>query len=243
MGKREFKDRLFGEFAVIGKALSSGHRLELLDLLAQGERSVEELAAEGGLSVANASAHLQVLRRARLVETERRGTYVVYRLADPAVFQLWRTLRDLGSARLAEVERLVDSYLGADRDLEAIDQERLLDLLEKDSVTLVDVRPVVEYRQGHIIRARSLPLEEIERRLRELPRRREVVAYCRGPYCVFADEAVDLLKRHGYRARRLSGGFPDWRAAGLPVETGAQGPQGPRGPQGPQRAQEQETGR
>ena len=218
MGKREFKDRLFGEFAVLGKALASGHRLELLDLLAQGERSVEDLATESGLSVANASAHLQVLRRARLVESERRGTYVVYRLADPAVFDLWRTLRDLGSARLAEVERLVESYLGEDRDLDAIDREQLLALLEQDAVTVVDVRPVAEYRQGHIIRARSLPLEDLERRLRDLPKRREVVAYCRGPYCVFADEAVKVLKRHGYRARRLDGGFPDWRAAGLPVE-------------------------
>ena len=222
MGKREFKDRLFGEFAVLGKALASGHRLELLDLLAQGERTVEDLAAETDLSIANASAHLQVLRRARLVDSDRRGTYVVYRLADPAVFELWRTLRDLGSARLAEVERLVDSYLGEDRDLEAIDRTQLLSLMEQDAVTVVDVRPVAEYRQGHIIRARSLPLEDLERRLRDLPKRREVVAYCRGPYCVFADEAVELLKRHGYRARRLDGGFPDWRAAGLPVELGEQ---------------------
>jgi rhodanese-related sulfurtransferase len=218
MGKRVFKDRLYGEFAVLGKALASGHRLELLDVLAQGERSVEELAAESELSVANASAHLQVLRRARLVENDRRGTHVVYRLADPAVFDLWRTLRDLGRARLAEVERLVESYLGEDRDLEAIDQAQLLRLLEQDAVTVVDVRPVVEYRQGHIIRARSVPLEDLERRLRDLPRGREVVAYCRGPYCVFADEAVELLKRHGYHARRLDGGFPDWRAAGLPIE-------------------------
>lgn len=218
VGKRAFKDRLFGEFAVLGKALSSGHRLELLDLLAQGERTVEELAAESGLSVANASAHLQVLRRSRLVESERRGLYVVYWLADPAVFELWRTLRDLGTARIAEVERLVDSYLGEDRDLEAVDQAQLARLLEEDAVTVVDVRPVVEYRQGHIIRARSMPLEVLEQRLRDLPRDREVVAYCRGPYCVFADEAVELLKQHGYQARRLSGGFPEWRSAGLPVE-------------------------
>lgn len=217
--KRAFKDRLFAEFAALGKALASGHRLELLDLLAQGERSVEDLAAESGLSVANASSHLQVLRRARLVESERRGTYVLYRLADTEVFTLWRTLRDLGTARLAEIERLVDSYLGRERDLDAVDHDRLLTLLRDDAVTLVDVRPVAEYEQGHILRARSLPLEELERRLRELPKRREIVAYCRGPYCVFADEAVALLKRHGYRASRLQGGFPDWRESGLPVES------------------------
>ena len=179
---------------------------------------MEELAAETELSVANTSAHLQVLRRARLVENDRRGTRVVYRLADPAVFELWRTLRDLGTVRLAEVERLFDSYLGQDRDLEAIDQEQLLRLLEEDAVIVIDVRPVIEYRQGHIIRARSLPLEDLERRLRDFPPSREVVAYCRGPYCVFADEAVRALKSHGYSARRLSGGFPEWRSAGLPVE-------------------------
>jgi rhodanese-related sulfurtransferase len=220
-GKRAFKDRLFGEFAVLGRALASPHRLELLDLLAQGERSVEALAQEAGLSVANASAHLQVLRRARLVEAERHGTRVHYRLAAPAVFDLWRTLRDLGAARLAEVERLVDAYLGRDRDLEAVDRAGLRRLLEEEAVTVLDVRPVEEYRQGHILRARSLPVAELEGRLRELPRDREVVAYCRGPYCVFADEAVAVLRRHGYRARRLDGGFPEWRAAGLPVGAGA----------------------
>lgn len=218
MSKRDFKDRLYGEFAVLGKALASGHRLELLDLLAQGERSVEDLAVECALSVANASAHLQVLRRARLVESDRRGTHVVYRLAGPAVFQLWQSLRDLGRARLAEVERLVDSYLGSDRDLEAIDQQQLLRLIEQDAVTVVDVRPVVEYQQGHIIRSRSIPLEDLARRLSDLPRDREVVAYCRGPYCVYAGDALRLLKRDGFRARRLTAGFPEWRAAGLPVE-------------------------
>jgi rhodanese-related sulfurtransferase len=221
VGSREFKDRLYGEFAVLGKALASPHRLELLDLLAQGERSVEAAAAAAGLSVANASAHLQVLRRARLVETQRHGTRVHYRLAAPAVYDLWRTLRDLGAARLAEVERLVEAYLGRDRDLEAVDRDGLRRLLEEDAVTVLDVRPVEEYRQGHILRARSLPVGELADRLRDLPRDREVVAYCRGPYCVFADEAVAVLRRHGYRARRLEGGFPEWRAAGLPVANGA----------------------
>ena len=218
MGDRAFKQRLYGEFAVIGKALASPHRLELLDLLAQGERSVDDLAAETDLSLANASAHLQVLRRARLVENDKRGAHVFYRLADPTVFQLWRTLRGVGEERLAEVERLVDTYLGDRRDLDAVSADELVRLIDRDAVTLVDVRPVVEYRQGHIVRARSLPIEELERRLLELPRDREVVAYCRGPYCVFADEALRVLKQHGYRARRLAEGFPEWRAAGLPSE-------------------------
>jgi rhodanese-related sulfurtransferase len=221
VGSRAFKQRLYGEFAVLGKALASPHRLELLDLLAQGERSVEALAAETELSVANASAHLQVLRRARLVESDKRGSHVLYRLADPTVFELWRTLRSVGQARLAEVERLVDTYLGDRRELDAIGKDELLRLLEQDAVSLVDVRPVAEYRQGHIVRARSLPLEELERRLLELSQDREIVAYCRGPYCVFADEALRVLKRHGFRARRLDEGFPEWRAAGLPEERGA----------------------
>ncbi|HET7771252.1 MAG TPA: metalloregulator ArsR/SmtB family transcription factor [Chloroflexota bacterium] len=220
MGNRAFKQRLYGEFAVIGKALASPHRLELLDLLAQGERNVDELATETELSVANASAHLQVLRRARLVESDKRGAQVFYRLADASVYRLWRTLRGAGEERLAEVERLVDTYLGDRRDLEAVTSDELAGLLEQDAVTLIDVRPVVEYRQGHIVRARSLPIEELERRLMEIPRDREVVAYCRGPYCVFADEALRLLKQHGYHARRLEDGFPEWRAAGLPAELG-----------------------
>jgi rhodanese-related sulfurtransferase len=224
MGSRRFKDRLYAEFAVLGQALASPHRLELLDLLAQGERNVEQLATEAALSVANASAHLQVLRRARLVEDERRGARVFYHLADSGVFELWRTLRDLGQACLAEVERLVDEYLGGERDLEAVSRDELIGLLSADSVTVIDVRPVEEYRQGHIIRARSLPLADLERRLLELSPDREVVAYCRGPFCVFADEAVETLRRHGYRARRLDEDFPEWRAAGLPVGAGAPTP-------------------
>lgn len=221
MSKRAFKDRLYTEFAVLGRALANPHRLELLDLLAQGERSVEELAREAALSLANASAHLQVLRRARLVEAEKRGLNVVYRLATPEVFQLWRALRDLASARLAEVERLVATYLSNRAGLNPVDREELLRLLQAGEVTLLDVRPAVEYRQGHLPSARSIPLEELGQRLAELPREHEIVAYCRGPFCVLADEAVSLLHRHGFRVRRLSEGFPEWRAAGYPVEVGA----------------------
>lgn len=220
MGDRVFKDRLYGEFATIGKALASPHRLELLDLLGQGERSVDELAHEAGLSLANASAHLQVLRQARLVESDKRGLQVVYRLGAPEVFQLWRTMRDLGTARLAEVDRLVETYIADRASLDAVDIDQLRALLAEGGVTLLDVRPTLEYRQGHIPGARSVPVDELERRLAELPRDREVVAYCRGPYCVYADEAAEVLQRHGFTVRRLEEGFPEWRAAGLPVEAG-----------------------
>jgi rhodanese-related sulfurtransferase len=221
VGHRAFNDRLYAEFATIGKAMASPHRLELLDLLGQGERSVDELAQEAGLSLANASAHLQVLRQARLVESDKRGLQVMYRLGAPEVFNLWRTLRDLGTARLAEVDRLVETYVADRASLEPVDIEQLRLLLADGGVTLLDVRPALEYRQGHIPSARSIPVDELERRLAELPRAREVVAYCRGPYCVYADEAAELLQRHGFNVRRLVEGFPEWRAAGLPVEAGA----------------------
>ena len=218
MGNRVFKDGLYGELAVLGKAMANPHRLELLDLLAQGERSVEELANEAALSLANTSAHLQVLRRARLVEAEKRGLNVVYRMAAPEVFQLWRTLRDVGSARLAEIDRLVENYFTDREELEAVNKEELLGLMADEVVTVIDTRPEVEYEQGHIAAARSVPVGKLRRELAELPRDVEVVAYCRGPYCVFSDEAVRLLHRHGFKARRLSEGFPEWRAAGYPVE-------------------------
>ncbi len=218
MGDRRFKNGLYAEFAAIGKALASPHRLELLDLLAQGERSVEDLAREAALSVVNASSHLQVLRQARLVETDKRGLYVYYRLAAPEVEALWRTLRDLGTARLAEVDRLVHAYLTDRASLAPIGKEDLARLLTEGSVTVIDARPLTEYRQGHIAGARSLPVEELESHLAEMPTDREIVAYCRGPYCVLADETVAFLRARGYRARRLDEGFPEWRAAGLPVE-------------------------
>jgi rhodanese-related sulfurtransferase/DNA-binding transcriptional ArsR family regulator len=218
MGSREFKDNLYAEFAVLGKALANPHRLELLDLLAQGERSVEELAKEAALSLANASSHLQVLRRARLVEADKRGLNVIYRLAAPEIFQLWRTLRDVGRARLSEIDRLVENYFTHRDAFEAVDKEELLRMLKDEAVIIIDVRPELEYEQGHIPAARSVPVENHKRRLAELPRDVEVVAYCRGPYCVLSDQAVRLLHRHGFRARRLSEGFPEWRAAGYPVE-------------------------
>ena len=215
---RLFKDKLFEQFARVGKALANPHRLEILDLLAQGERTVEDLAREAGMSVANTSRHLQELRAARLVEVRREGLYGYYRLADERVFAAWRAIRDLGEARLAEIDRLVGSYL-TDRDsLEAVCAEELLAKMREEGVEVLDVRPEDEYRAGHIPGARSVPVERMEAYLEDIPRDREVVAYCRGPYCVFSDEAVALLRSRGYRARRLREGLPDWRAAGLPVE-------------------------
>jgi rhodanese-related sulfurtransferase/DNA-binding HxlR family transcriptional regulator len=215
---RLFKDKLFEQFARVGKALANPHRLEILDLLAQGERTVEDLAREAGMSVANTSRHLQELRAARLVEVRREGLYGYYRLADERVFAAWRAIRDLGEARLAEIDRLVGSYLTYRDSLEAVCAEELLAKMREEGVEVLDVRPEDEYRAGHIPGARSVPVERMEAYLEEIPRDREVVAYCRGPYCVFSDEAVALLMSRGYRVRRLREGLPDWRAAGLPVE-------------------------
>jgi rhodanese-related sulfurtransferase len=216
---RLFKDKLFEQFARVGKALANPHRLELLELLAQGERTVEDLACEAGMSVANTSRHLQELRAARLVEVRREGLYGYYRLADERVFAAWRAIRDLGEARLAEIDRLVGTYLTDRASLEAVCAEGLLAKMREEGVVVLDVRPEEEYRAGHIPGARSVPVERLEVYLEELPRQREIVAYCRGPYCVFSDEAVVLLQSRGYRACRLREGLPDWRAAGLPVES------------------------
>jgi rhodanese-related sulfurtransferase len=214
---RAFKDALYDQFARVGKAVANPHRLELLDLLAQGERRVEDLAREANLPIANASQHLQALRRARLVEARRQGTSIYYRLGDERVFQLWRVIRDLGQARLAEVDALVRTYLDDRGALAAVDALALQRLVREEDVIVLDVRPAAEYRAGHIPGARSIPVDELATRLRELPPERDIVAYCRGPYCVFADEAVALLRAHGFQAARLDEGFPDWRAAGFPV--------------------------
>lgn len=217
--KRTFKDQLFEQFARIGKGLASGRRLELLELLAQGERTVEELAAETGMSVANTSQHLKALREAQLVEVRRKGLYARYRLANEQVFALWQALRDLGSARLTEIRQIVETYLTDRESLRGITCKELQQRLKDRSVVLLDVRPQEEYHAGHVPGARSIPLTELKGRLKELPKRKEIVAYCRGPYCVFADEAVALLRLRGRKATRLETGFPDWRAQGLPVET------------------------
>jgi rhodanese-related sulfurtransferase len=218
MADRAAKTALFDEFARAGKALASGRRIELLDVLANGERTVEALAGEVGLSVANTSQHLQVLRQAGLVTSRRQGTSVHYRLAGPEVFELWRALRTLAAGRLAEVERLAAAYLGDRDELEPVTREELARRLQDgDDLVVLDVRPVGEYAAGHLPEAVSIPVGELRRRLAEMPRDREIVAYCRGPYCAFAHEAVTLLREEGFSARRLEDGLPEWKAAGLAV--------------------------
>jgi rhodanese-related sulfurtransferase/DNA-binding transcriptional ArsR family regulator len=215
---REFKDRIFEQFARIGKALSSPKRLEILDLLAQAERTVEEVARETAMPVASASQHLQVLKGARMVEARREGLYIYYRLADEGVFRAWRAARDLGEARLAEVDQVVETYLKDKDTMEAVDATGLMERLADESVVVLDVRPEEEYRAGHVPGALSVPVESLEAALQVLPKDKEIVAYCRGPYCVFSDEAVSVLTARGYQASRLTEGFPEWRAAGYPVE-------------------------
>ena len=218
MGDRAAKTALFDEFARAAKALASGRRIELVDVLANGERTVEALAGEVGLTVANTSQHLQVLRQAGLVTTRREGTSVHYRLAGPEVFELWRTLRSLAASRLAEVERLAAAYLGDRDDLEPVTREELARRLQDDEdLVVLDVRPAPEHAAGHLPGAVSIPVEELRRRMAELPRDREIVAYCRGPYCAFAHEAVAVLGAEGFTARRLEDGLPEWQAAGLAV--------------------------
>jgi len=224
--KREFKDRLYGQFARIGQALASPHRLELLDLLAQGERSVEELAREASMSIANASQHLRTLHQAELVGNRRDGTRVLYHLASPDVWALWQALRTTAETQLAEIDRVTAAFLGSRHEMEAIGPDELLRRLAEDDVILLDVRPALEFRQGHIAGARSIPVDELEERISELPEDRPIVAYCRGPYCVYADEAVELLAARGRKAQRLTDGYPEWAAAGLPIETGANGSRG-----------------
>ena len=215
------KRTLFAHFAAVAKALGHPHRLELLEQLAQGERSVEALAERATLSVANASQHLQHLRRAGLVSSRRDGKHVVYRLSDEAVVEVLEDLRNIAVRNIADVELVVRGYFRARDSLEPVSRADLLDRMQAGLVTVLDVRPADEYGLGHLPGALNIPLRELERRLAELPLDREVVAYCRGPYCVLAFEAVASLRTHGYQVRRLEDGFPEWKVAGLPVETAA----------------------
>jgi rhodanese-related sulfurtransferase/DNA-binding transcriptional ArsR family regulator len=218
--KREFKDQLFEQFARIGKSLSNGRRLEILELLAQGPRTVEDLARETGLSVANASQHLQVLRRCHLVSVKREGLFANYKLASDDVLRMCISIRRLGERHLSDIQRLVETYLSSREKLEPISCQELLRRLKEESIFLLDVRPREEYEAGHIAGARSIPLSELKTRLKEIPRKREIVAYCRGPYCVFADEAVSILASRGYRAVRLREGFPEWKTRRFSIEAG-----------------------
>jgi len=214
------KQVIYNCLAEVAQALGHAHRLELLELLAQGESSVEKLATRAHLSFANTSRHLQILRRARLVETERRGKHVLYRLAgDAEVVGLMQALSRAGERNMAEIERVMNDYFRARDALEPVSREDLVSRLEAGSITVLDVRPEDEFARGHLPGAVNIPLGELERRLGELPPDREVVAYCRGPYCVLSFEAVAALRERSYRARRLEDGYPEWKASGLPVES------------------------
>lgn len=220
MGDRRAKDDLFDAFAEVAKALGSGRRAEIIDVLAQGERSVEAIAEELGQSLANTSHHLRSLARAGLVRTRRDGTRIFYDLSSERVAALWGALRDVAAEHVAGIEQLAAAYLGDRGGLEAISRQELAARIVRGDVLVLDVRPDAEYRAGHIPGARSVPPGELRRSLAALPDGTEVVAYCRGPYCVYADEVVRELDRLGYRARRLEDGYPEWRRAGLPVAAG-----------------------
>jgi len=223
MGDRAAKSALYDGLAQVAKALASGRRAEIVDLLAQGERSVDEIAGEIGQSVANTSHHLRAMAGAGLLTTRRAGTRVFYDLASDRVGDLWAALRDVAADHVAGLDRLAGAYLG-DRDgIEVIGSDELAVRLKRGEVIVLDTRPGPEFAAGHISGARSTPIADLRRHLRALPKDIEVVAYCRGPYCVYADDAVRELKRRGFRARRLNDGFPEWKRAGLPVAVGEGG--------------------
>ena len=220
VGDRAAKDALFDGFAEVAKAFASGRRAEIVDVLAQGERSVDEIAEELDQSVANTSHHLRAMARAGLLTTRREGTRIYYALASERVGDLWSALRDVASEHVAGLERLAAAYLGERDGVDVIDRKELVARLKRGEVLVLDVRPASEYASGHISGARSVPIGELRRQLRAIPNDTEVVAYCRGPYCVYADDAVRELSRKGFRARRLIDGFPEWKRAGLPVAVG-----------------------
>lgn len=216
--KGSAKAELFEQFARVGRAVSAPLRLAILDVLAQSERTVEDIAREIGASVANASQHLQQLRAARLVETRRDGLFIFYRLADDKVLRLLQVIREVGEARFAEIEQVVRTYFKDRESMETVNADELQQMMRAGEVVVLDVRPTGEFAAGHIPTARSIPLSELEKRLKELPKRRRIVAYCRGPYCVLSDDAVSFLQKRGFRVARLSIGLPEWRLLGLPVE-------------------------
>jgi rhodanese-related sulfurtransferase/DNA-binding transcriptional ArsR family regulator len=221
MSEHNFKRDLFGQFARIGKALASGKRLEMLEFLAQGERSVEQLAHLAGLAVANTSQHLQQLRQVGLVTARKEGLYVYYRIAGNGIVRLLAALRAVGEEHLADVDRLVRLFRDSKDDLEPVPAKELWQRVKQGLVTVLDVRPPEEYAQGHIRGALNVPVTELKKRLHQIPADQEVVAYCRGPYCLLAYEAVRVLRKQGIKARRLEEGYPEWKSAGLPVEGSA----------------------
>ena len=218
MKKRVFKDNVYSELAKITKSMANPHRLEIIELLAQGEFSVEQIAKHTGLSVANASQHLQVLKGAYLVDINRHGNFIYYRLSDSNVFKAWKALRDLGVERIATIEKVVKDFRKSKFDFETVTIDGLIGKLRSGKVTILDVRPESEFKQGHIANAISIPINELSKRLKDIPKQTEVVAYCRGPFCLYADEAIRILSKAGYKVARLEEGFPDWKLQELPVE-------------------------
>jgi rhodanese-related sulfurtransferase/DNA-binding CsgD family transcriptional regulator len=214
-----FKDQIYEQFARIGKAVASPRRLEILDLLCQGEKTVEEVAEHSRIDIKNASAHIKVLRAARLLESRRDGKHIHYRLADLAVGSFWLSLRSLAERRLSEIREAVQTYFAEPERMRAVDRRTLLERARRGDVVVLDVRPEDEYASGHLPHARSLPLPELKRRLTTLPRSKQIVAYCRGPYCVLSLQAVHFLRRRGFKAVRLDDGVLEWRAAGMPIES------------------------
>lgn len=219
MGDRAAKNALFDAFAEVAKALAGGRRAEIVDVLAQGERSVEEIATEIDQSVANTSHHLRAMARAGVLRTRREGTRIIYMLASDRIEDLWTAMRSVAAEHVAGINELAEAYVGDRTGLEPVTRRELELRLSAGDVVVLDVRPLAEYQAGHIPHARSVPIGEL-RRLRSLAKATEIVAYCRGPYCVYADDAVRQLRRRGYRARRLEDGFPEWKRAGLPIATG-----------------------
>ena len=220
MKKREIKDLLYEQVARIGKALASPKRLELLEVLAQGEKTVEALSAELSIDIKLASAHLKALRSASLVDSRRDGKYMVYRLSGQDVSDLWVNLREVAEEHLLELQMAIGQMVAQPDKLSKVDRKALLEQAKRGEVIVIDVRPQSEYDTAHLPYARSMPLGELEQRLAELPRRREIVAYCRGPFCMLSDEALKLLKARGYRARKILDGVSEWQASGLPVASG-----------------------
>ena len=217
MEKRIFKDKIYSMLSNMIKAMANPHRLEIVDLLGQGEKSVEEIARETNMSIANASQHLQVLKKANLVEIRRERNFIHYRLSHEEIYKSWQNLRELGMERIAEMEKVVNDFREKRNTLEAVKIDELLSRLKLKKIVLLDVRPIGEYKNGHIPDAINIPIEKLSAKLKRLPKNKEYIAYCRGPFCVFADEAVDILTKKGYKARRLVEGFPDWKLKGLPI--------------------------
>lgn len=219
MDKRDFKDQVYSILAGITKAMANPHRLEIMDLLGTGEKTVEEIASDTNMSIANASQHLQVLKSSNLVLIRRQGNFIFYRLSDVEIYRSLQSLRQLGIDRIAEMEKVIKGYREAKNSLEVLNMEELLDRMKSKNVILLDVRPTDEFEKGHIPGAIHVPANELMKKLKKLPKTKEYIVYCRGPFCVFADEAIHVLTKNGYKAKRLEQGFADWKVKGLPVET------------------------